>query len=148
MLDAEAWIFARDFAVQSFIDVHTSFDRHITVRVRPELPTRGVCFSPVFIQFLFARGKRSIVILGADVGLGKPCGAPRNRAVSHLLHSPDAHPFVAESRAHARFNHLVNASRADKTIDPHSQVTGIASGVKRLESQRTSQSLPHGGASR
>src|SRR5205807_5061438 len=132
----------------AFVDIQNSFDCHITVRMRPELPARSVGFLPIFIQFLFARGESSIVILRADIWPGKPCCASRNRSVGDLLHSPDAHPFVAESGTDARFNHLVDAFRADKTIDAHSKIAGIVGVLISLKIQWTYQRIAHGRDSR
>jgi len=62
----------------------------------------------------------------ADVGLGQARRALGDRAVADELGAADFDPFVAQARAHAGGQHLLEMGMVKKAVDTEAELAGFA----------------------
>ena len=123
MLDPEARIAPRQFALKALVDPDDDPDSDVAVCVDAILPSGFVCLARAIVEVFLFGDEDSIIVRAADVSLGKSRSALRDGAVADLFHATDTHPLVAEARLHAGFEHLVDVRRIDHAVDPGHQFT-------------------------
>jgi hypothetical protein len=116
-LDAKLVLDFLEYAQSSGGPEQRDVNRLVAVAVYAELPAALVGHGGRRVELGLRGDEDAPVVWAADVRLrqaGRPLG---DRAVADHLHSPHAHPLVAQARPHARREDAVQVGRVDMAVD-------------------------------